>query len=239
MKDAQANDALRRAYTSAARLNAFLIQSLGRKPGEAMDDTDVRLYQRELYPLLDAIRTGRLVATFEPASDGTDMPAVDCSPPIWEVIHFIRGAEFRPGFDAVGKNVRQSLGLAIETVPGGEADARRVISAPLRLPWGPRATTPPIDPDAPWIKRFAHELARGDDSFDSALLTVLAHLPTDAARDRAITELTLARDATAAQKASQSEGAERAQASRTTEKTALQTALETIAALRSKENTRQ
>ncbi|MGC4043391.1 MAG: hypothetical protein QM758_06270 [Armatimonas sp.] len=229
----------RHAFTSAAHLSAFLIESLGRKQGDVMDATDVRLYREALFPVIDAIRTGRLTAVFEPAPDGVAMPAPACSPEIWQVIAFIRGAEFRPGCEVVAKKVREVLGVSTEPVPGGEARARRVITAPLRLPWGPAPEEPPLDPEAPWIKRFARELSRGDDAFDSALLSVLARLPTDAARDRAITELAHTRDASAALRAAQTEGAGRCQERRATEKSALQIALETVAAYRTtnKENT--
>jgi hypothetical protein len=230
-------DLARQRFIAAARLNAFLIASLGRKPGEAMDETDKRLYQRELRPLYEGIRTGQLLAAFEKTPEGVDVPAGSCSAEVWQLIFFVRNAEFRPSFEALGKRVREALGQPTEALGGGEATARRVITAPgpARLLSG--ALPVPgvvafLDPDAAWVLRFAREVARGDDKVDGALLTLLARLPSDSARERAMTELLIAREADATLRASRERGQERTGAGRSADRATLQAALDVVRVVR-------
>lgn len=206
-------------FTQAARLNRFLLASIGRKPGEIMDETDEKIYQRTLRPLYEGIRDGNLTADFEKTAEGSDVPSGACSSEVWAIIFFIRNGEFRPSMEALEKKVhevmkitRRSPSEAANVVEApkdylhrsGQAVALGSVVAGL-LPGSGKE--PIIDPAAEWVKRFACELATGDEDKDRVLIRMLALCGNDNLRHLTIDKIVGEREASAMKRAEVSEGA--------------------------------
>jgi hypothetical protein len=185
-----------RVQTSAA-LWFWAKATLGALPSPVpMDATDEKLYQDALRPLAERIRDGQLRAEFHRQEDKS-LLYVGGSGQVWEVIYFLRNAEFRPKPAALAAEVRKSLRLPAQGMSGAEAEAARPFVAPLR----PNAGIVPdveIDPEAEWVGEFADRIGTGDVERDSVMLRILGHVGSDGARSRIMDGIEAARATTKA-----------------------------------------
>lgn len=152
------------------------------------DALDLEMYKAALRPMLERIRDGFLSADFVKSEEGR-WNLQGGSDAVWGVTLYIRREQYRPTAEALYLKVCEVLGLEKpRTLSGAEAQAQRPVSAPAA--YVERSTgiipQPPqeADENAPWVQRFAAEIAREDETYNDAILAILGHLGSDAARNR-------------------------------------------------------